>query len=51
VYDRTAYVSAGRRKTFSPSEISPAGPEPLVRGVLALLAPLGRMRGYVPAHA
>jgi quercetin dioxygenase-like cupin family protein len=27
-----------------------AGPEPLVRGVLAVLAPLGRMRGYVPAR-
>ena len=25
-----------------------AGPEPLVRGALAALAPLGRMRGYLP---
>lgn len=24
------------------------GPEPLVRGALAVLAPLGRMRGYGP---
>jgi quercetin dioxygenase-like cupin family protein len=27
-----------------------AGPEPLVRGALAVLAPLGRMRGYLPAR-
>ena len=25
-----------------------AGPEPVVRGALAALAPLGRMRGYGP---
>ena len=27
------------------------GPEPLVRGALAALAVLGRMRGYAPARA
>jgi quercetin dioxygenase-like cupin family protein len=27
-----------------------AGPEPLVRGALAVLAPLGRVRGYVPSR-